>query len=74
MKFRCINNQDVESMLTVGKIYAGYNISDIAVKIYRTDDKQSGWFLPARFEVTEGLVPDEPTTTIWEYTVEGKTK
>lgn len=81
MKFRCINNDDVDGLLTVGKIYEGNKVQpnvnhiwDTHIVIYRCDDKHQSNFLCERFEVAEDLVPAEPTTTIWEYTVEGKEK
>ena len=74
MKFRCINNTDVEDLLTVGKVYVGHDVVGIAVKVYRCDDKREGHFKGHRFELAEDLVPANPTTTIWEYTVEGKEK
>ena len=75
MRFRCINNTDVEDLLTVGKVYAGISVAGMAVHVFRCDDKQKATLKIERFEeVLEDLVPAEPTTTIWEYTVEGKEK
>jgi hypothetical protein len=83
MKFRCINNDNVDGLLTVGKIYTGFPDNNTSypflhacafINIFRCDDKHIGYFKPERFEVAEDLVPVEPTTTLWEYTVEGKEK
>ena len=76
MKFRCLDNTDVEGLLTVGKEYKGEVFGDMCVHVFRCDDKGSAHFLPARFE----LVPEEidtvsePEVSIYVYTLEGKQK
>lgn len=77
MKFRCINNQDVETLVTVGKVYAGQEIKGlldavIGIRVYRCDDKHEGYFSPSRFEPAEELVAPEPKTFIYTYALETK--
>jgi len=58
MKFRCINNDEMDGILTKGREYAGEmaNHRDW-IKIFRCDDKHCGYFEPGRFEeVSEALV------------------
>lgn len=59
MKFRCINNDKMDGILTKGRIYAGemaYHRDFI--KIFRCDDKYPGYFEPYRFvEVKEEVIP-----------------
>lgn len=66
MKFRCINNQDVETLITVGKVYAGHS-GIFFVRIFRCDDKHEGHFKLDRFEPAEELVPVEPETFVYNY-------
>jgi len=58
MKLRCTNNDEMDGILTKGRVYAGemaYHRDFI--KIYRCDDKHPGFFEPYRFaEVGESLV------------------
>lgn len=58
MKFRCINNDEMDGILTKGKEYAGEMAKHRDfIKIYRCDDKGVGYFTPDRFvEVGEALV------------------
>lgn len=61
MKFRCINNDKMDGILTKGKEYAGemaYHRDFI--KIFRCDDKHPGYFEPYRFvEVKDVVMADE---------------
>lgn len=70
MKFRCINNQDVEDLLILNKEYKGYSIAGIAVNIYRCEDKKPGTFKIERFvEVPEADTVSEPVVKINSYTL-----
>ena len=68
MNFKCINNTDVEDLLTVGKVYKGMNIAGIAVRIFRCDDKKDANFMPSRFVEVPDTVSllDEPEVHIFQ--------
>ena len=58
MKFRCINNDEMDGILTKGREYAGEMAKHRDfIKIFRCDDKHSGFFEMYRFEeVGDALV------------------
>lgn len=59
MKFRCINNDEMDGILTKGREYAGEMAKHRDwIKIFRCDDKKPGFFEPYRFvEVKEEVIP-----------------
>lgn len=74
MKLRCTNNDDMDGILTVGRVYAGemaYHRDFI--KIYRCDDKHPGFFEAYRFvEVKDVVLADEVKITHYFVEVEKK--
>lgn len=69
MNYKCINNHDLEGILTLNKEYKG----DVAfhldyIKIYRCDDKKGGYFRANRFvEVPDTVSVVEPQTKVNQY-------
>jgi len=66
MKFLCINNDEMDGILTGGKEYAGemaYHRDFI--KIFRCDDKHSGYFEPYRFVEVKEEEHAEPIIAIY---------
>ena len=73
MKFRCLDNTDVEELLTVGKVYAGVDVVGIMVRVFRCDDKHEGNFRSERFELVPeeiDTVSKEPEVSIYVYTLD----
>lgn len=67
MNLRCINNDGLESVLTVGREYKGeYSPHKIYVYVYRADDKKPGFFHPNRFEEVDTVL-SEPETKVNQY-------
>ena len=68
MNFKCINNTDVEDLLTVGKVYKGVNIFDLMIRVFRCDDKKDANFMPERFVELSNTVSllDEPEVHIFQ--------
>jgi hypothetical protein len=68
MNFKCINNTDVEDLLTIGKVYKGVNRFDLMVRIFRCDDKKDANFMPSRFEEIPDTMSllDEPEVHIFQ--------
>lgn len=71
MKFRCIDNQDVETLLTVGKEYAGEYHHTATILIFRCEDKRSGWFSRSRFvPAVDTMLTDDVKINSYTLTVE----
>jgi hypothetical protein len=70
MKFCCTNNDDMEGILTVGRVYTG----EMAyprnyIKIFRCDDSHPGYFEGYRFQEVVDSVLSEPVVKINHYTL-----
>lgn len=75
MKFRCINNDEMDGILTKGREYAGemaYHRDFI--KIYHCDDKHPGYFEPYRFVEVGDAVVHSDEVKITHYFVEVEKK
>ena len=85
MKLKCVDNTDLEELLTIGKQYSGEihkskpsNMSWSNVKIFLCDDKKPGFFRLNRFEEvfndTDSILWGEPEVKINSYTLETERK
>lgn len=75
MKYRCIDNQDVEELLTLNREYSAYCIVGIAVRVFRCDDKKEGTFMIERFlEVIDDNMSNEPEVSIYQCSLDTERK
>lgn len=70
-KFRCINNDEMDGILTKGREYAGeYAKHRDLVTIFRCDDKNKGHFSGKRFEEVKEEEYAEPIVSIYTYSLD----